>query len=275
MSEKEINEILQAVFYGQITLTNLPVSFYEHYAGELQKSVYKGYKSSLKTLTVASDEWNLLNHFRENVNIFSGAKTFQQIRDSQNFILANDGTIRPFYDYMQDVKNIDAMYRESWLRVERDTAISQGQSARKWMDIEKQKDILPFLRYRTQQDERVRHSHEVLDGFVAQVNDSIWNTIMPPGDWNCRCRVEQLQEATPDTPGQVQERVKRENEKRKPGEKIKKLNEIPDKLFRMNPAKDKIIFKNEGVGSHPYFKVDEAYEVLKTNNFGMDINYGL
>jgi SPP1 gp7 family putative phage head morphogenesis protein len=275
MNEKEINEILQAIFYGQITLTNLPVNLYEYYADELQKAVYKGYKGSLKTFTVASDEWNLLNHFRENVNIFSGAKTFQQIRDSQNFILDAEGQIRPFYDYLQDVKKIDAVYRESWLRVERDTAIAQGQSARKWMDIEKQKEILPYLKYHTQEDERVRHSHAVLNGFVAEVNDNIWDSIMPQNEWGCRCWIEQLQEATPDTGEQIQERIDRENEKREPDERIKSLKEIPDKLFRMNPAKDKIIFKNQGIGSHPYFKVDKAFEVLKTNNFGMDINYGL
>ena len=54
---------------------------------------------------------------------------------------------------------------------------------------------------------------------------------------------------------------------------IKSFDKIPPTLFRMNPAKDKIIFKNEGVGSHTYFKVDEAYEVLKTNNFNMDVNF--
>lgn len=273
MNEDEINEILQAVYFGQITLENLPVPLYEYYANELQKAVYKGYKSSLKSLTVASDQWNLLNHFRENVNVFSGAKLSQQIRDSQNFILNELGEIRPFNDYMKDVKDVDALYRKHWLKVERDTAIAQGQNARKWMDIEAQKEVLPYLIYRTQGDERVRDSHAALDGFTAEVNDNIWNNIMPQNDWNCRCRVEQVEKAVPDTKEERQKRVDQENRNR--DKKINSLNDVPTKLFKMNPAKDKIIFKNEGTGSHPYFKVDEAFEVLKTNNFGMDINYGL
>ena len=271
MTQKELNEIFEAVYYGNITLDNLPDPLYFYYAKELQKAVNKGFNSSLKLLPVDSPEWDLLNHFRENTNIFSGAKTFQQIKDSQNFILDAQGELRPFNDYLKDVRKIDAVYRESWLQVERDTAISQGQSARKWMDIESQKDILSYLVFRTQGDGRVRDEHAALEGFTAKVDDPAWNSLTPPIDWNDRCYLEQIQEAVETTKEQKQGIIQQMNVGRE--KPIKNFNDIPPPLFRMNPAKDKIIFKNEGIGSHPYFKVDQAYEVLKTNNFGVDINY--
>lgn len=273
MNEDEINEILAAVYFGQITLDNLPVPLYEFYANELQTSVYKGFKSSLTNIETASPEWTLLNHFRENVNVFSGAKTFQQIKDSQNFILDEAGAIRPFNDYLTDVKKIDAVYRQAWLQTEKDTAISQGQSARKWQDIESQKDILRFLVFRTQGDARVRDEHAALEGFTAEVDDPVWNSLTPPIDWNDRCYLEQIQEAVITTEERKQSIIQEMNIGRE--KKITKFNDIPQPLFRMNPAKDRIIFKNEGIGSHPYFKVDQAYEIQKANNFGFDVNYGL
>lgn len=273
MTQQEINDILKRVYDGQITLEALPVELYEYYAAELQKAVYKGYRKTLNNLVIASDEWTVLNYFRENVNIFSGAKTFQQINDLQNFILDKNKELRPFYDYMHDAKKIDAMYRKDWLKTERNTTIAQAQSARKWNDIEAQKDILPYLIFRTQGDSRVRDEHKALEGFTALVDDFVWNSITPPLGFNCRCTIEQVQQSNPDSKEQIKERI--DNFNKDNNTSIKSLSEAPDKLFRMNPAKDKIIFKNEGIGSHPYFKVDEAYEVLKTNNFNFDINYSI
>lgn len=92
---------------------------------------------------------------------------------------------------------------------------------------------------------------------------------------NCRCWLEPLQEGSRSSKEWEKERVK-ENNKGLPGdEKIKSLKDVPTKLFDYNSAKDRIIFKTEGVGSHPYMKVDKAFEIQKANNFGMDINFGL
>ena len=271
MTKKELNDIFEAIYLGVITLDNLPDELYMHYASVLQKAVNKGYGGSLKKYEVASREWTLLNHFRENVNIFSGAKTFQQIKDSQNFILDQQGSLRPFNDYLSDVRKVDALYRESWLMTEQTTAIAQGQGARKWMDIEKNKDILPFVIFRTQKDGRVRDEHAALEGFTARVDDPVWDSLTPPIDWNDRCYLEQTEDSTVTTYEEKNEILKQMNTTT--GGNAKRLQDIPPKLFRMNPAKDKIIFKNDGIGSHPYFKVDQAYEVLKLNNFGVDINY--
>lgn len=51
---------------------------------------------------------------------------------------------------------------------------------------------LPFWRYRTMEDERVRPNHAALDGFVAAADDSVWSYIYPPNGFNCRCMVEPL-----------------------------------------------------------------------------------
>lgn len=279
MNEEELNEIYYGVYIGLYTLSSLPQNLYEHYAGTFQKGVYKGYRKSIYKTTFASEEWTLLNHFRENVNVFSGVRTYQEINDFQNFILDNKGALRPFNDYLNDVKKISDIYgkkqQQGWLRTEYNTSVAQGQSARKWMDIEKNATTLPYLRYVTQGDERVRHSHAALDGFTARYDDNYWSSIMPINSYGCRCRVEQLSEASVSSNENIQERLNTANEGRNPDEQIKSLHGVPDKLFKMNPAKDKLIFKNEGIGAHPYFKVSEAYEVQKINNFGFGTNYSI
>jgi SPP1 gp7 family putative phage head morphogenesis protein len=48
---------------------------------------------------------------------------------------------------------------------------------------------LPYWKYMTAGDNRVRPNHAALDGFVAHNEDTIWNRIYPPNGFNCRCTV--------------------------------------------------------------------------------------
>jgi SPP1 gp7 family putative phage head morphogenesis protein len=51
---------------------------------------------------------------------------------------------------------------------------------------------LPFWRYRTMEDTSVRPNHAALNMFVARYDDPVWNRILPPLGFNCRCMVESL-----------------------------------------------------------------------------------
>ena len=56
-------------------------------------------------------------------------------------------------------------------------------------------DALPFWQYWTVGDDRVRPAHRALDGFVAYALDPVWQKIMPPCGYNCRCSVVPLMQA--------------------------------------------------------------------------------
>ena len=48
---------------------------------------------------------------------------------------------------------------------------------------------LPWWRYLTVLDERVREKHQALHGFIARNDDPVWLRIYPPNGFNCRCQV--------------------------------------------------------------------------------------
>ena len=53
---------------------------------------------------------------------------------------------------------------------------------------------LPFWKYRTAGDDRVRKAHRLLDGFVAHHTDAVWRRIYAPNGYRCRCNVTGLTE---------------------------------------------------------------------------------
>lgn len=48
---------------------------------------------------------------------------------------------------------------------------------------------LPYWKYVTVGDDRVRPNHAAMDGFVARNDDPVWRRWYPPAGFNCRCSV--------------------------------------------------------------------------------------
>jgi len=67
-------------------------------------------------------------------------------------------------------------------------------SAAKWQADQDPvvKEILWGYKYVTVGDDRVRPSHELLDGTTLPAGDPFWRTNFPPNGWSCRCTAIEL-----------------------------------------------------------------------------------
>jgi SPP1 gp7 family putative phage head morphogenesis protein len=267
-SEEYINDLFKRIFNGEITEYELPESLYHSIADYLKKGAYKGYGIDFKTLTKEINEGlvseftesdlELLTNLRENIYMFSAAKTYQQVKEMTEALVNEKGTVVSFGEFKEAAGEIFDLYNSTWLKTEYDTAIGQAQESVKWESIEKNKEVLPYLRYSAVMDANTSEICAPLDGIVAPVDDPIWNTIAPLNHFNCRCLLEQLD--------------KEEGEKKETpdGEKNEKVNEVKGEMqdvFKMNAGKDGYIFKDD----HPYFHVPKGDVEFAQNNFDLPI----
>ncbi len=65
----------------------------------------------------------------------------------------------------------------------------QAYAVGRWARIEQNKAVLPYVRYVTRRDERVRASHRSWHGLTLPVDHPFWQTHAPPNGWRCRCSV--------------------------------------------------------------------------------------
>jgi len=256
LSEKEINKLLNDVYRGKISLDDLPVDLFLMTGKKLQAALYQGFGQTLKSKSIEAPAYELLNSLRTNAYRFSGAKTFQNIKDTQALTMDSKGYIRSFSEFLPDARKLYDIYNVNWLDAEYNTTISLADSAAKWQQYEADAGTLPYLEYQAVMDSNTRPEHASMNGILLPVNDSFWNSNMPPNGWRCRCEVIQVRSGkqTTLTP------AKREELK----------NEV-EPMFRNNPGTSKMLFKEAGKDAHPYFKVGEKYESKKQNNFGLEI----
>jgi SPP1 gp7 family putative phage head morphogenesis protein len=246
-TKKQLARLFKMIFSGAFTPARLPVDLYESTLGSLSDAVLRGFVQG----DLTEEELGLLDYFSHNIAVFSGAKTHQQVSDMTRALIDPEtGMKRSFSEFKRDANNIFEEYNVNWLKTEYRTAINNAFAARQWMVFQEEKDVLPFLRFNTVGDERVRDEHVELDGIVRHVDDPFWRKYLPPIDWNCRCDV------TSHSEDDVTETPKAD---------LKGIQE-PDDLFAFNPAVDKIIFDE----NHPYIsKVAERYHVLRDRNFDL------
>lgn len=256
-TNEDLERLINNIYSGSVSASRLPVDLYNAIVDRLTDAVFKGFGGTLEDFTENTADKLLLEYYVHNIAIFSGAKTFQQVKDMSNLVFNENGFKRDFSEFRKIIKGdgfnkgVFNMYNDAWLRTEFETAFRTAQMGNEWNSIQEDKEIFPFLKYVTAKDERVRHNHAEFDGVVRPVDDPFWDTHTPPNGFNCRCRLIQLNEdddvftVTPD-------------------DKIKKLSPPDSDLFAFNPGKNKYIFDP----SHPYFTIEDRYKVASETNFG-------
>lgn len=174
----------------------------------------------------------MLTRLTQNVFSFSAAKNYQELRTITSALCDEEGHLRSFPDFRDQVSAINAKFNQAWLQTEYDTCIATATQSARWQQFQEQKNLFPYLRYQTAGNESVRDEHRALDGVTKRVDDPFWRTYYPPNGWNCRCEAIQVPE------DDVQETP----------EGSYKAPFIPQ-LFRTNSGQTGLIFPK----GHPYY----------------------
>lgn len=182
-----------------------------------------------------------------NAFIFSGLKTFHSLSEVGLSMLDAKGNIKPFGDFLKDVRGINAKYNKHYLDAEYHHAVRSVEMANKWILFQKDGDRYD-LQYRTAEDSKVRSSHRPLDRITLPIDDPFWESYFPPNGWRCRCNVVQVRkgkyESTdPETAMSLGEDA---------------TAEPKQKMFRSNPGKSLKLFPDQ----HPYNKVPEEVKKI-------------
>lgn len=180
----------------------------------------------------------------KDVFLFSGLKTHAQLFEASRLLLDENKQVKSFSKFSQDIQSIKKNYNQNYLESEYNFATASAQMAAKWNDITQKEDRYN-LQYRTAEDDKVRKSHEVLNGITLPAADAFWNQYYPPNGWRCRCDAVEVLNSKYDK-SDSEEAVKR-------GEKATSLIGKDGKnrleIFRFNPGKEKVIFPPK----HPYY----------------------
>lgn len=241
----KVERLLKQIYSGEINEKNLPVDLYEQIAEYLKSGLYKGFGSTLETVSEANRE--ILSDLRENVYLFSAAKTYQFTKATSDLLVNEEGQIKPFNQFYAQGQQVYGQYNEDWARAEYVTTIGQAQMAEQWQSIEANKEILPLLTFSTNGQACIECAP--FEGLTALVDDPIWDTCTPLLHFNCQCIIIPSDDAEPSTKEFINDLP---------------MDNIPDD-FKNNPGKTGQIFTND----HPYF--EDVLKSAAANNFGLEI----
>lgn len=182
------------------------------------------------SLSADLDFYRALRHSNE---VFSAFKVHRMGREMAALLTDADGRLKPFSKWVEDVRGISTHYNRTWLGTEYSTAVIRAHNAADWRQFERDKDILPNLRWMPTTSPDPEGSHRAFweRKLTLPVDDGFWNRHHPGDRWNCKCTLEQTDDpATPE---------------------LKELldGDRPQPGLGNNPGKDGHLFSQD----HPYF----------------------
>jgi len=253
-SDEQLKSLLAGIYADEITQYDLPVDLYEAIVKQLTSGLYKGYGGNLADFE--GKDLELLNELRESVYMFSAAKTYQEVGTIRDLMFDSNGDLVGQREFNQLGAATSENWNDNWGSTEYNTTIQQAQTASKWNEIEKNKDLLPYVQFQTTGGGNVCEICAPLDGLTARVDDPIWDEATPCLHFNDECIIIQLgeDEAT-------------ESSKEEIDNIQSHIDDKVSDVFRMNPAKDGYIFSD----AHPYFQVAEKDAAFAKNNFGLPL----
>lgn len=195
-----VTRIIENVFKGKLSFGKLDKKLFEFIKKRLVKAIEQGYEQAVTGVDFDTPDGAMLQKLADNQAVFAAHKNLSFIQDLNRALIDHDGKLRSFAEFKREALKIHEQYNIHWLRAEYQQSVSAAQAARKWVEIEEQKDLFPNLRYVTINDSNVRPSHQTLHNIVRPINDPFWDSFYPPNGWGCRCWILQEDEEVELTP---------------------------------------------------------------------------
>lgn len=227
--EADVLRVAKLIFEGkQNGVVDIPLL--KKTAAELRSALISGYKTDDTEKNI-----ELNKQLERNVYVFSGFKTYQQLRDITDKLKDENGNLRSFSEFKKEVLAVNQNYNVRYLSAEYEHAVVSAQMASKWLDIQANKKILPYLEFDATLDNRTTSVCRNLDGTRLPVDDPFWNNYYLPLHWGERSEIRQVASGT------VSDKSKIDAPELQP-------------MFKGNVGKDGVMFPD----THPYYEASRA-----------------
>ena len=189
--------------------------------------------------THEADFYAALRHSNE---VFAAFKVHNMGRLMASKLFGADGKLKPFNKWAEEVEPITSHHVGAWLRTEYDTALIRAHNAADWRRFERDKDVMPNLRWMPTTSPTPESSHRAFweRRLTLPVDDPFWNRHHPGDRWNCKCSLEQTDDpATPELKGEFDgERPQRglENNTGRDGHTRISRTRAPSATFTVRPT---------------------------------------
>lgn len=137
----------------------------------------------------------MVQGLRESAGVFSGFKTFHEMKEAAGLLLDESGNLKPFERFSNDVQKINDAYNKHYLKTEYAFAVRSAEAAARWEEQQDDGGGRYLLQYRTAGDKKVRKAHQALEGITLPPSDPFWDRYYPPNGFNCRCTVAKVRAA--------------------------------------------------------------------------------
>lgn len=226
---------------------------------QVMKAIYDGtaddidpdlFREVLRILRQAQEEGErkaeepMPPEFRQRVDYntaaFSAFKVHRLQGDMARQLTDENGVLKPFEQWLNDVQPIASHHCGAWLRTEYDTAVLRMQQAADWQRFERDSDIMPCLEWMPSTSLHPGADHKIYWHTVLPVDDPFWSRHRPGDRWNCKCWLQNTDKQPTAVPGDDDSPANR-----------------PAPGLDNNPGRDGKLFAD----SHPY--IAEAYPGAK------------
>jgi hypothetical protein len=112
------------------------------------------------------------------------------------------GGLKPFAGFRRDVKAyVEPAWLDSWLETEYNTAVNRAHTAAIRRRAERDRNVLPNLRWAPSTSIHPGKDHTVFWNVVRPVDDPFWDRHSPGDRWNCKCSLEATDDGVTPLPG--------------------------------------------------------------------------
>ena len=192
-SEDEINrftdELVKYVFEGKDT-----IGIEGQIISEEAKIMLEALRSNFKTFNdYEGDDHLALQLMEYNLFEFSASKTESRLASMKELLIdPKTQQVRDFASFRVECDKVMEKYNKNWLESEYNLSIAVGQNSAQYLRFMAEKDsVTSFVQYQTVGDEKVRDTHQRLNGKIFNLNDKEAMDLYPPNGYGCRCEMVQ------------------------------------------------------------------------------------